>query len=78
MGKVIDFFFKKDKPQLEDGFSLALREIAGWPLESHLRQGHRSRHHNVTIHRDSMGRVIGSVETFDEDEYDQYSDQWGK
>lgn len=78
MGKALDFFKKKHPLELDDATNLALREIAGWPYETHTLNGFKSRHHSLVIHRDPMGRVIGSVEHFDEDEYDQYSDTWGK
>lgn len=78
MVKALDFFRRKQQEPLEPGINLALREIAGWPLETHTLNGFRSRHHSITIHRDPNGRVIGSVEHLDEDEYDQYSDNWGK
>lgn len=55
-----------------------LRELAGWPLQSHQHGGFRSRHRSLVVERDVTGRVIGSIERIDEDEYEEYSDNWGK
>jgi hypothetical protein len=55
-----------------------LRELAGWPLQQAHRGGHKRRHRSLTVQRDEFGRVIGSVEHIDEDEYEEYSDTWGK
>lgn len=67
-----------DPQQLETEFNLALREMAGWPLHTRNNFGARRRHRTVIIYRDHLGRVINSVEQIDEDEYENYSDTWGK
>lgn len=78
MGKIVDWFKKTEPAPLDEGVSLALREMADWPLQSRNHTLTRNRHRTVVTQRDHMGRVTGSVEQLDEDEYEQYSDDWGK
>lgn len=63
---------------LDGEISTALRDIAGWPREAHSKGGFRSRSRHMTIVRDQFGNVISSVESIDEDEYDEYSDDYSK
>lgn len=70
---------KKAVPEpLDDDMSLALRELAGWPLHTMSHGGTRRRHRTLVVQRDALGRVIGSIEQIDEDEYEEYSETWGK
>lgn len=78
MGKKNGIFTRKPQPSMDPAINQALRELAGWPSEEHQQGGYRARFHSIDIHRDASGRVIGSVEHFDEDEYEEYSDNWGK
>ena len=71
------FFSKKPVPLAPEA-SLVLRDLAGWPLQQHQEGGYRHRHREMTIQRDEFGRIIGSLEHVEEDEYEQYSDTWGK
>lgn len=77
MGKWIEIFTGKTPP-LDPEVSDQLRAMAGWPVEHHHRGAQRWRKHSLTTHRDALGRVTGSVEHFDEEEYEEYSDDWGK
>lgn len=78
MGKMIDRFKRQPKLDLDPEIKESLRELAGWPMESHHQSGYRIRHHEVTIHRDANGRTIGSVENAVEGEFDDYHHNWGK
>ena len=78
MGKLIDFFKPQPKAQLDPSVEGALRDVAGWPTQRHAVAGNRHRHRHITVHRDALGRVIGSVESIDEDEYEESSDSWAK
>lgn len=71
-------FKRKQVAQLDADTSAALRELAEWPREEHHRGGYRGRSRHITIVRDQFGNVINSVEHIDEDEYEEYSDTWGK
>lgn len=78
MGKKISLFKRQPSLELEPESLSTLRELAGWPLESHHKSGYRARHREVTVQRDANGRVVGSIEHAFEDEYDDYHDNWGK
>jgi hypothetical protein len=71
--------FKKSRPEpLDPEVSAALRDLAGWPVQQHHEGGSIRRHRTVSIQRDGAGNVTSSIEQIDEDEYQEYSDNWGK
>lgn len=55
MSKVLDLF-KGKKLELDSESETALRDMAGWPLQSHQRQGQRSRRRITTVQRGSSPR----------------------
>lgn len=71
-------FKRKAVVPLDAEVSAQLRAVAEWPQENHGRGGYRSRARHITIVRDQFGNVINSVEHLDEEEFEEYSDQWGK
>lgn len=78
MGKILSLFNRPEPEPLDDDVNLALRELAGWPLQTREHSGSRSRHRTVVTQRDALGRITGSIEQIDEDEQEHYSETWGK
>ena len=78
MGKIVSLFKKPSPVPLDDDTNLALRELAGWPLQTRQRSVTKHRHRTIVVQRDALGRITGSVEQIDEDAYEQYSETWGK
>ncbi|TFD14166.1 hypothetical protein E3T26_08565 [Cryobacterium sp. TMT1-21] len=78
MGKRISLFNSEEPEPLDDDVNLALRELAGWPLQTKHHGATKSRHRTLVIQRDALGRVTGSIEQLDEDEHEEYSETWGK
>ena len=78
MRKLIELFKGKSQTELDADTNAALREIAGWPIQAHGRDGFRARNRHITIQRYATGRIINSIESIDEHEYEGYSDTWGK
>jgi len=75
----MNWLAKRDNgSQLDPDMELALREMAGWPLQTRQQQGHRHIHRTTLIYRDALGNVTHSVEQIDEDGYEGYSNSWGK
>jgi len=78
MRKLIEIFKGKKDEALDPAAAAYLRDLAGWPVQQHHRAGSRARRHIITVQRDGAGQVVSSVESTDTDEYEEYSDNWGK
>ncbi len=78
MRKLIELFKRTEPEPLDPDVNLALRETADWPIEQHHRGGYRQRSRTTTVQRDAQGRVVNFIETTNEDEFEDYSDHWGK
>lgn len=78
MGRMLDRFKRQPALELEPEIKSALRDLAGWPQETHHSSGYRLRHREVTVQRDANGMVVGSIEHAFEDQYDDYHHNWGK
>jgi hypothetical protein len=68
----------REVERLDPDVNLALRELAGWPLHTAQHDIRRERHRTVTVQRDHLGRVVGSVEQIEEHEHESYTEGWGR
>lgn len=78
MDNQIDRFIPGGPGALDPDVNLALRALAGWPMQTAAMRAHRERDRVVTIHRDAAGNVIGSTETVYEREVEDINQTWGK
>lgn len=53
-----------------------LRALAGYPHRSVELSRHQVRSHIVEIHRDPLGRVLGSTERIEQSEFTDLYGQW--
>jgi len=53
-----------------------LRALAGYPHRSVQLSRHQIRSHIILIHRDPLGRVIGSTERIEQSEFTDLDGQW--
>lgn len=65
-----------DDPDAERPGLDFLRALAGYPHRSVELSRHQVRSHIVEIHRDPLGRVIGSTERIEQSEFTDLYGQW--
>lgn len=53
-----------------------LRDLAAYPMRAVHMSKHRVRSRIVEIHRDHLGRVLGSTERIEESEYEDLDGNW--
>lgn len=78
MGELIPPNKQSQQGGFDPQITLALRELAGWPVQAASIRAHRERERYVTIQRDQAGNVIGSIETIFEREVEDINQAWGK